>query len=136
MTVVIDSSAAIAIMLDEPAADDCARAMTPYVRRLMSTGNFVETGAVLAGRLGSAERETVYAVLEDFLSVHEIDLVPVTPEQARIALRARIELGRGFGHPARLNYGDSFAYALAKAEGAKLLFVGDDFAMTDVERAL
>jgi ribonuclease VapC len=65
-----------------------------------------------------------------------IDLVPVDAEQARIALEARIRYGRGFRAAAKLNYGDCFSYALAKAKGAPLLYVGNDFDRTDISSAL
>jgi ribonuclease VapC len=94
----------------------------------------VEAGTVLAGR-----RETPGGAIEDldaFLALIGVDLAPVDGEQARLALYARIQFGRGFGAPAGLNFGDCFAYALAKTRVAPLLFIGDDFGATDVACAM
>jgi ribonuclease VapC len=76
------------------------------------------------------------ADLDEFMRGTDIYIEPVDVTQARIALAARIQYGRGFGHPARLNYSDCFAYALAKAKDLPLLFVGNDFAHTDIVPAL
>jgi ribonuclease VapC len=74
--------------------------------------------------------------LDAFLAETGIDLVPVDVAQGRLALSARITHGRGMGHGGTLNFGDAFSYALAKSRGSPLLFVGDDFAATDIEPAL
>ncbi len=102
---------------------------------LISAANFVETGQVLAqrNRLGP---DAALAELERFLTAARISIAPIDETQARIALEARIKYGRGFGHPARLNYSDCFAYALAKTRNLPLLYVGDDFTHTDIVPAL
>ena len=102
---------------------------------VISAANYVETGQVLAqrNRLGAG---TALAELEEFLVTGRIAIAPVDEAQARVALEARIRYGRGFGHPAGLNYSDCFAYALAKTRGLPLLYVGDDFTHTDIVSAL
>lgn len=72
----------------------------------------------------------------DTAAIIAITLVPVDEAQGRAAIRARMAYGKGTGHRARLNFGDTFTYALAKVRGAPLLFVGDDFAHTDLAPAL
>lgn len=134
--VVIDSSAIIAMLFKEPEDRACASAMGAASRRLLSAVNYVEAGTVLAGRASGKERDRALADLDAFLAAFRIEIAPVTEGLAREALKARIKYGKGFGSKKGLNFGECFAYALAKAHGAPLLFVGDDFASTDVERAL
>ena len=102
---------------------------------LISAANFVETGQVLAQR-NRRGAEAALAELEEFLLASQIRIAPIDEPQARVALEARIRYGRGFGHPAKLNYSDCFAYALAKTRNLPLLFVGDDFTHTDIVSAL
>jgi ribonuclease VapC len=101
----------------------------------MSTANYVEAGAVMARRQ-QLEPSRAILELENILSDTAITLIPVDERQARLALDARIHFGHGFGARAGLNFGDSFAYALAKALDAPLLFVGDDFRETDITPAV
>jgi ribonuclease VapC len=101
---------------------------------LISAANCVEAGTVLAGRASDAFEGL--ADLDDFIRAAGIRIMPVDELQARLALEARVRLGRGFGARAGLNFGDSFAYALAKSRSAPLLFVGDDFKATDITPAL
>jgi ribonuclease VapC len=133
--IVIDSSALVAILLREPDADTLRERLTREAGAVLSVANYVETGQVLAQR----KPDSVDAMLADFhtfLQTSLIALAPVDEAQARVALAARIKYGRGFGHPARLNYSDCFAYALAKTRGLPLLYKGDDFTHTDVVSAL
>jgi ribonuclease VapC len=97
----------------------------------MSVSNWLEATMVVD------RRGTAVAVnrLEDFMQGARVELMPVSVSQATIARRAWRTFGRGI-HPARLNYGDCFAYALAKETGEALLFKGSDFSQTDVEPAL
>lgn len=74
--------------------------------------------------------------LDDLVALARIETVPVSAEHVRIARAAYRDFGKGSGHPAGLNFGDCFAYALARAEHEPLLFVGDDFAHTDVAAAI
>jgi ribonuclease VapC len=125
---IIDTSALIAILRDEPEAVACAKAIEAAVSRRVSAANFVEAAIVIDG-----SRDPVASRRFDDL-VREANLVvePVTEAQARIARDAYRDFGKGSGHPAKLNFGDCFAYALAKIMGEPLLFKGDDFAHTDI----
>ena len=96
----------------------------------MSAANLLETSIVVESRGGSAAGYE----LDVFLERAGIELVPVTPRQVEAARLAWRRFGRG-NHPARLNFGDCFAYALAEATGEPLLFKGKDFAQTDIEPA-
>lgn len=130
--IVVDSSAVVAMMLDEPGADALAirLAAEPPGERLISAANYVEAGTVLAGR----RREPLQGVsdLDAFLVDAGIAVAPVDEALARDALQARIRFGKGFGAAAGLNFGDCFAYALARRLKAPLLYVGDDFGATDL----
>jgi ribonuclease VapC len=128
--IVVDSSAVVAIMFGEAEAGRLIQRLALERERLLSAANYVETGTVLAGRHKTPQK--ALTDLDRFLS--EAGLAPVDDQTARIALQARIRFGRGFGG-GKLNFGDCFAYALAKKLDAPLLFVGDDFAATDVEPA-
>jgi ribonuclease VapC len=134
---VIDSSAIVAMLRAEPSAPALAGrlAIEPVGERRMSVASYLETGAVLAGRT-SGDKLTAIARLDAYLAKIGVTLEGVDEAQARLALKARIEHGRGMGHGGVLNYGDCFAYALAKALGAPLLFIGDDFGTTDITSAL
>ena len=129
---ILDSSAVLAILRNEPEAAGCARAMTEAAVRRMSAANFLETAIVIDGsRDPVASRR-----LDELLQEAQVIVEPVTEAQARIAREAYRDFGKGSGHPAQLNFGDCFAYALAKASGEPLLFKGSDFGHTDVNQAL
>tara|TARA_R110000868_G_scaffold56830_1_gene176042 strand:+ start:30372 stop:30782 length:411 start_codon:yes stop_codon:yes gene_type:complete len=132
---VIDTSALIAVLLGEPGADEIRACIAAASARGISAANFVELGTVIAGQRGAGDTQAVLAC-ERLLAAADIAIIPITADLARRALYARIRFGRGFGHRARLNFGDCFAYALATSLDAPLLFVGDDFSHTDVRRAL
>lgn len=133
--VVVDSSAVVAILFGEPLAAALIARLAAYPARLMSVANYVETGTVLAGRR-RGDRAAAISDLDAFLDEAGVELAPIDAAQARIALDARIRYGRGMGHGGVLNFGDAFAYALAKVCAAPLLYVGDDFKSTDIEAAL
>ena len=135
--IVIDSSAIVAILRNEPDTDKLLARMAkePVGERRMSVASYLETGSVLAARRKRDPRKAIDD-LEDFLAQAGIALEAVDAHQARLALTARIEHGRGFGASAGLNFGDCFSYALAKALDAPLLYVGNDFGKTDVKCAL
>ena len=125
---IIDTSAIIAILRDEPEAQFCAMAIESAAQRRVSAANFLEAAVVIDGsRDPVASRRFDELVREAHLTVE-----PVTEAQARIARDAYRDFGKGSGHPAQLNFGDCFAYALAKATGEPLLFKGNDFAHTDI----
>jgi ribonuclease VapC len=133
--IVVDSSAVVAILFGEPAAEALLVRLAVDPDRVMSVASYLETGTVLAGRRLS-DRLRAIDDLDQFLDEAGIALVPVDVAQARLALRARIQFGRGMGHGGALNFGDAFSYALAQARQAPLLFIGDDFGTTDVTVAL
>lgn len=129
---IVDTSAVVAILRDEPDATAHADAIERAMRRRMSAASYVEVGAVIdrAGDPVASRR------VDQLLAAAGIEIEPVTVEQAQIAREAYRDFGKGSGHPAGLNYGDCFSYALAKVTGEPLLFKGDDFGRTDVEPAL
>jgi ribonuclease VapC len=125
---IIDTSALVAILRNEPEAKDCALAIERNPTRRVSAANFVETALVIDGsRDPIASRR-----FDDLIKVARIVVEPVTEAQARTAREAYRDFGKGSGHPAKLNFGDCFAYALAKTTGEPLLFKGDDFIHTDI----
>jgi ribonuclease VapC len=127
--VIVDTSALIALLRDEPEAAAFADLLRAAPRRLLSAASYVELGAVVDGR----GDPVLSGALDAWLAAWGIEVVPLTVAQARIARAAYQRFGRGSGHPARLNLGDCFAYALARDLGEPLLFKGADFALTDIE---
>lgn len=128
---VIDSSALLAILQDEPERRAFNEAIEAADSRLLSAASFVETSIVLEVRLGSdAVRD-----LDLFMRRAAIEVVPVDAEQADMARQGFRLFGEG-RHEAGLNFGDCFAYALARVRGEELLFKGQDFARTDVAVAV
>lgn len=129
---IIDTSALIAILRNEPDAHLYAAAIRDTSQRKISAASYVEAAAVIdASRDPVASRR-----LDEFIRESQLVIEPVTLAQAQIAREAYRDFGRGSGHPARLNFGDCFAYALAKVTGESLLFKGVDFARTDIKPAL
>ncbi len=124
---VIDTSAFVAIVLGEPEAAAFDERIRSATTRRVSVATWVEVATVLTSRLGVDAR----TVLERLEEEYRLDLVPVDQAQMRIAGEAMVRFGKG-QHPARLNYGDCFAYALSLSSGEPLLFKGDDFSKTDV----
>src|SRR5215831_5767006 len=128
---IIDTSALLAILRDESDAATYAEAMQRVDSRRLSAVSFVETAVVVDG-----SRDPVASRgFDELLREAQITVDPVTEAQARIARDAYRDFGRGSGHPAKLNFGDCFAYALAKVMSEALLFKGDDFAHTDIKSA-
>jgi ribonuclease VapC len=125
---VLDTSALLAILTGEVAADRLVQAVDADRTRLVSAATVVEAALVLLGRYGEAGE----LQLDRLLRAIGADVVPVGEEQAVIARDAALRFGRG-RHAAALNFGDCFSYALSVARGEPLLFVGDDFSKTDVE---
>ncbi len=133
--IVVDASAVLAILFDEPLASDLTLRLSADPERVISVASYVEAGTVLAGRRRT-DRLRAIDDLDSFLQEAGIEIAPFDASQARLALRARILHGRGMGHGGALNFGDTFSYALARSLAAPLLFTGDDFAATDVTPAL
>ena len=124
---IIDTSALVGILDQEPEAERLARAIALASERMLSAANVVETGIVMQVRRGNeAARD-----LDLLLAKLGIEIIPVSARQASLARKAFQRFGRG-RHPARLNFGDCFAYALAKDSSRPLLFKGNDFAQTDI----
>ena len=129
---IIDTSVVIAILRSEPEAKSYARVIADAATRRVSAVNFVESAVVIdASRDPIATRR-----FDDFITEANISIEPVTEVQARSAREAYRDFGRGSGHPAKLNFGDCFAYALARTSGEPLLFKGNDFVHTDITSAL
>jgi ribonuclease VapC len=128
--VIIDSSALIAILYSEPEGRDFQNKVAQASQPMMSTASFLES-AIVADRAQDKGYGQVLDLLVDALG---IEMMPVTMEQARVAREAFRTYGKG-AHPAALNFGDCFAYALAKTQGERLLFKGNDFSRTDISPA-
>ena len=128
---IIDSSALIAIMRDEPDARVYSDAIEQASVRSISAGSLLEAGVVVDA-IGDA---VASRRLDELIEVGQIGIEPVTADQVALGRAAYRDFGKGSGHPAQLNFGDCFAYALARASGEPLLFKGSDFIHTDVRPA-
>lgn len=129
---VIDTSALIAILDDEPERRLFNRMIKAATSTYVSAASLLETRIVLFARSGDA----AVLALDAFLLKSRMKVVEVSPRIADIAFDAYRKYGKGTGHEAALNYGDCFAYALAKHLAAPLLFKGDDFPQTDLRSAI
>lgn len=129
---IVDSSALIAIIRDEADADRYADALGAVRDPRISAATYLEASVVADGT-----RDPVATrVFDSLISRSGFVIEPFTAEQATIARAAYRDFGRGSGHPAKLNFGDCFSYALAITTGRPLLYKGDDFGHTDVTSAL
>ena len=129
---IVDTSALIAILRDEPEAPLLTKALAADSSRRISAVSYVEAAVVIdASRDPVASRK-----FDEFLREAKVVVEPVTETQARVAREAYRDFGKGSGHPAGLNFGDCFAYALSKESAEPLLFKGDDFRRTDLNSAL
>lgn len=127
---IIDTSALLAVLFDEPERDRFVRAIAGAKQPCISAGTVVEATIVAESRRGEAAGRE----LDLFLYRAGITVVAVSEEQALLARQAWRQYGKG-RHPAGLNYGDLFSYALARAQGDALRFKGDNFARTDITAA-
>ncbi len=127
---IVDTSAVLAVLFGEPDAERYERAIAGASHCRMSVASFLEAAIVLESRTSAAAAHE----LDIFVERAPIELAAVTPDQAQAARRAWQRFGRG-NHPAALNFGDCFAYALAEATREPLLFKGQDFVLTDIEAA-
>ena len=124
---ILDTSALVAVLFDEPEREEFILRIAEAPRRLISIGTLIEASIVVEARRGEvAGRE-----LDLFLHRADVQTVAVSEEQALLARAAWRVYGKG-RHPAGLNFGDLFAYALARATGEELLFKGSDFTQTDL----
>jgi ribonuclease VapC len=130
--VIVDTSALIAVLRAEPDADVVLAAMVEAEAPKVSAGTLLEA-AIVADRIAPPMGGRRF---DRLVSDLRLEVVPHTADQAAVARAAYRDFGKGSGHPARLNYGDCFAYALAVMTGEPLLFKGDDFVHTDVTSAL
>ena len=128
---IVDTSALVAVLFAEPDAEAYALAIAAADRCRISAANYVETAIVIEAQT----RDTGSREFDAFFRRSGIVIEPITEEHAHLARRAYTEFGRG-RHRAGLNFGDCFAYALARATGEPLLYKGEDFKRTDVIPAL
>lgn len=128
---IVDTSAVVAILKEEPEEVAFRRAISEAKPARLSAASYLEIGIVIDRRRDPGAARSV----DDFIEGSGMSIEPVTEKQARIAREAYRDYGRGSGHPANLNFGDCFAYALARAFGEPLLYKGDDFSRTDIRPA-
>ena len=128
---IVDTSAVLAVLFDEADARRYAEAMAGAETCRLSAASWLEAGITVDSQAGAAAGRQ----LDAFVKRAGLVIEPVTLEQAELARQAYFDFGKG-RHPAGLNFGDVFAYALAKSTGEPLLFKGEDFARTDIEAAI
>jgi ribonuclease VapC len=128
---IVDSAAAVAIILGEPGFEVFVNAIAAARNCRISAASFVETSIISESRIGDQGIRQCDAFFRD----SGISVEPVTQEQAMLARQGYSDYGKG-RHPAGLNFGDCFSYALAKSTGEPLLFKGVDFSQTDIQSAL
>jgi ribonuclease VapC len=126
--VIVDTSAVVAILKDEPDREAMLDAILSAETRRMSAANYLETAIVVDGLNDPVKSRR----LDQILATLGVEITEVTVQHAQIARRAYADFGKGSRHPAGLNFGDVFAYALAIETREPLLFKGDDFSHTDV----
>ncbi len=129
---IVDTSALVAILREEADAEVYLASIGTAARARISAGTLLETMIVVDGNRSPLLSRRLDELVKDIPLVIE----PVTQEQVRVARQAYRDYGRGSGHPAGLNFGDCFAYALARVNGEPLLFKGGDFVHTDITPAL
>ena len=130
---IVDTSALISVLRHEPDGDLFAEALANA-----STGISVSAATMLEAHIvvQRLDTEGLEERLDELIADYSIEILPFGASQLSAAIEAHRRFGKGSGHQARLNFGDCFAYALAKESGEPLLFKGDDFARTDVEAVL
>lgn len=131
VALVVDTSAVIAIMCDEPEGAALRRVMARSEIILLPSSAYLEAGIVLLRRYGDGAR----AMLDDFLKLGQVEIAPLGSTEVSLALGAHARYGKGRGHKAQLNFGDCRTYGVAKARDLPLLFLGADFAATDLADA-
>lgn len=129
--IVIDTSALVAVVFGEPEREVFVGIIQQAPRVLISTPTVLETRMVVHGRRG----ERAVVLLDDLLRLPIFEPVPPGDAESKAAFAAFVAYGKGSGHPASLNFGDLFSYALAKVRGLPLLFKGEDFSQTDITPA-
>ena len=129
---IVDSSALVAMLWQEPEGDAFAKAIAADRVAAVSAANYLEASIVIDRQRNPA----LSAKLDALISELGIDIAPVTAAHARTARQAYRDFGKGSGHAAKLNFGDCFAYALATERGEPLLYKGDDFAHAGLARVV
>ena len=130
--IVVDTSAVVAMVLGEPEREAIVRAIQQAEKALISTVSVLEARMVIHGRRG----QRAVVLVDDLLRLPVFEMVPPGAAETDAAYAAFVAFGKGSGHPAGLNFGDVFSYALAKVRGLPLLYKGQDFAQTDVVSVL
>jgi ribonuclease VapC len=130
--VIVDASALVTVALKEPGFEPYLEMVLRSRANRVSAATFLEA-AIVVDRFPNPRASVRF---DELISDLEISIEPMTAHQATIAREAYRRFGKGSGHPARLNFGDCFAYALAKDLDQPLLFIGQDFVHTDVRRVL
>ncbi len=128
---IVDTSAIVAIVRGETGVEALKEALVNSSNSRISAPSYVELCAVMQRR----DRPEIGRMVDRLLDDYAIRVEPFDAEQARVAAQAYRDYGRGSGHPARLNLGDTYSYALAHVTGEPLLFRGDDFTHTDIRPA-
>lgn len=126
--IVVDTSAIVAIAFAEPERAAFVQAIERAEKALISTVSIVEARMVVHGRRG----QRAVILMDDFLRLPMFEVVPPGQAEMDAAYAAFVAFGKGSGHPANLNFGDVFSYALAKVRALPLLFKGNDFLQTDI----
>jgi ribonuclease VapC len=129
---IVDPSALVTILKAEPEADVFAEVLDSSTTSKMSAASYFECSIVIDG----LKNPVLSRHLDEVIDRFQIEIEPLTVEQARIARQAYRDYGKGSGHPAQLNFGDCFSYALARDKHEPILFKGDDFNHTDLRSAL
>ena len=130
--IVVDTSAIVAMAFGEPERDAFAQVIQQADKALISTVSVLEARMVVHGRRG----QRAVVLVDDLLRLPVFEIVAPGVAEMDAAYAAFVAFGKGSGHPAALNFGDVFSYALAKVRGLPLLYKGDDFAQTDVMSAM
>lgn len=126
--IAVDTSAIVAIAFNEPERPAFVAAIEQTNKALISTVSIVEARMLVYGRRG----HRAVVLLDDLLRLPVFEITPPDQRDMEAAFAAFVAYGKGNGHPAQLNFGDVFSYALAKVRGLPLLFKGDDFSRTDL----
>ncbi|MBZ6078851.1 type II toxin-antitoxin system VapC family toxin [Microvirga puerhi] len=128
----LDSSAILAIMLDEPEAETLGDRIDQATTKLITSPVSVFEAAVNLARLRKVPQEAGHELVSEFLTAGGVSVVSITPEVGKRAIQAYSRYGKGTGHKAQLNMGDVFSYGCAKHYSAPLLYKGEDFIHTDL----
>jgi ribonuclease VapC len=129
---IVDASAIVALIRNEPEAESIYRAIITSPRVVLVAPTYVECCLVLTKDRSADAIMQLDALLEKL----SVDVIPFTPKMAKIAAQAFVKFGKGRGNQAQLNFGDCISYAASKVEAMPLLFKGEDFGFTDVEKAV